>query len=375
MFIPNNPEKAVQKLSFLKKLGFFRSQYATILIFLLFINILFLPPLCRAEAESFLKEHSKSIVPVKTEKGSGTGFFINSCGSIATCFHVIQDAKSVQIKWDNAFWDAQVIYTEEKYDQAILQICRTDTPYLKIQKHIVERIPDQLAKISDPAVILGYPLGQEILTATSGKITEIYYRYEEMDGIQLSGMLENVTYQTDAPVQPGNSGSPVFDGKGTVIGMATAKKNVEGGASEMSFIHSSDHLLYKNRLLFQSADLEEKAVVLYRETEKCMQHDNPYYFKYSDCHKDNTGPFYYECPNVSCGIVTYRDIFAGSFLGIPLYVSCKPTVTPRRFEDGFLNKTAYSESFYLFLSQTAENAELKDLLQHRIKTKGRYAAP
>jgi len=369
MFIPNELERVIQKLSFFKKLSFFRPRCAKILISSFLIHFLFLHPIYGAEAESLLKQYSKSIVLVKTEKGSGTGFFINSCGSVATCLHVIQGAKTVQIKWDNAFLDARVIYREEKYDQAILQICRTDTPYLRIQKHIVERIPDQLAKTSDAVAILGYPLGQETLTLTGGKITEIYYRYEEMNGMQLSGMLENVTYQTDVPVQPGNSGSPVFDEKGTVIGMATARKDVADGVSEMSFIHSSDQLLCKNRLLFQSADLEEKAVVLYRETENCMQHRNPYYFKYTDCYKDNTGPFYYDCPNVSCGIVTYRDIFAGNFLGIPLYVSCKPTITPRNFEYPFFNKTTYSELFHLFLSQIAENAELKALLENRIKNK------
>ena len=369
MFIPNKAEKVIRKLSFSKKLSFFRPQCATIVIFSLLISFIFLHPAYGAEVELLLKEYSKSIVLVKTEKGSGTGFFINSCGSIATCFHVIQGAKTIQVKWDNALWDAQVIYKEEKYDQAIVQICRTDTPYLKIQKHIVERIPDQLAKTSDAVSILGYPFGQEVLTVTRGKITEIYYRYEEMGGMELSGMLENVIYQTDVPVQPGNSGSPVFDEKGTVIGMATAKKDAAEGASEMSFIHSSDHLLDKKRLLFQSADLEEKVVVLHRETEKCMHHGNPYYFRYADCCKDNTGPFYYECPNVSCGIVKYRDIFAGSFLGIPLYVSCKPTVTPRNFEDKFFDKTTYSESFYLFLCQTAENAEMKDLLANRMKAK------
>jgi len=119
---------------------------------------------------------------------------------------------------------------------------------------------------------MGYPFAAEKLSVASGKITDIYYRYEEMEGVLLSGTLENVAYQTDALVKPGNSGSPVFDMNGAVIGMAAAK-NRSCKETEKSFVNSMDKLLLRKELLFQPSVTEGK-ILFYKETENCLQNTN-----------------------------------------------------------------------------------------------------
>ncbi|WP_207681864.1 S1 family peptidase [Desulfonema magnum] len=313
---------------------------------------------------------SKTVVLIKTDKGTGTGFFINAYGTIATCYHVIQNANAINVRWKNRLTHAEVIYIEKKHDQALLNIFEKNTPYVQIQKHIAERVSDkQLVDPSDAVVVMGYPFASEKVKISNGKINDIYYKYE--GNLPLSGVLENVTYKTDLVLHPGNSGSPVFDTYGIVIGMASAKVDTskisslspkqekDKKVSGMSFINSLDKLLSQNRLLFQ-ANFEKKKTVLYKELEACLEHTNPYYFRYSDCFSDTSGSFYYECPHKSCGMAEYNDIFSGSFFDIPLYDSCKPTIIPRHFLPH-----PHSEKLYLFLQKIASNAELKKFITDR----------
>ncbi len=333
---------------------------------LLLISVLFPVfsyPAYSMDIKEISEKYAESVVLVKTDKGTGTGFFINAYGTVSTCYHVIQKAAKIEVRWNNTLVSAEVIHVEKKYDQALLSIFRENTPYLPVQKHIVERIPDHLLKASDTVATMGYPFAAEEPAVTLGKITEIYYRYEEMGGVVISGMLENITYKTDMLVQPGNSGSPVFDMNGIVVGMATAKidSSAMSDRSGKSFVNSIDRLFSRKEHLFQSAHPEKGEMQLYQESEKCLENTNPYYFKYVNCRKDTRDAFCYECANTSCGAVEYKDVFAGSFLGIPLYDSCRPTIISRRFPDG----TMHSKKFYCFLQQVAGNDELKKLLGGR----------
>ncbi|RLC15881.1 MAG: hypothetical protein DRI57_12185, partial [Deltaproteobacteria bacterium] len=316
---------------------------------IVFTLVLIFPHLAHTlDVGKISEEASKSIVFIKTDRGAATGFFINAYGTIATCYHVIHKAKWVKVRWKDKFADAEIIYIEKAYDQALLNILERDTPYVRIQKHIVERIPDQLIKKGTPLLVMGYPFGREELVKNKGKTGKRHYRYE--GGKQLSGVIENVTYETDMLVNPGNSGSPVFNADGVVIGMATAKVDTEKikNAHEKSFINSVDKLFDRNRLLFQSAALTQKKVLLCKELAVCEKNTNPYYFRYADCQKDVSASFYYDCPSESYETKGYNDLFAGSFFNLPLYTSCKATIIPRHFP-----KQRYSKKLYRFMKQLA----------------------
>lgn len=316
---------------------------------------------CSTDIKKVLKTYKESVVLIKTDRGTGTGFFINSCGTIVTCYHVIHQAKKVQVRWGKRFIPAEVIVREKKYDQALLNIHEQNTPYLPVQPHIVRRIPNRLMKKSDSIFVMGFPFAADKVSVNQGKIRDIFYKYEDMEGVIISGIIENIVYQTDMEVYPGNSGSPVFDKEGHVIGMAAARADIpkKKRVAPKSFAVSLDKLLSRKEILFQSVGFRKGEVILFKETEHCRGNTNPYYFRYADCHKDKdmADKFYYECPNISCGNVGYKGAFAGSFMGIPLYESCRPDIIPRHF-----SRYTYSRRFYAFLQRLVSNPELKKLL-------------
>ena len=148
-----------------------------------------------------------------TPTGTGTGFAINTDGYIATCYHVISDAKAIRIKGiDGNFektYNAKIVSTDEQNDLAIL----------KVDNATISSVPYNfaaiLSEVGEDVFVLGYPqtqhLGEE-LKLTTGVISS------------RSGYRGDVTtYQISAQVLPGNSGCPLFDNNGKVIGVVNAK--------------------------------------------------------------------------------------------------------------------------------------------------------
>ena len=148
-----------------------------------------------------------------TPSGSGSGFAISDNGYIATCYHVIADAKAIRIKgvngsFENAF-NVKVVATDEQNDLAILKI--DDTRFSQIPYFFAAELSD----VGESVFVLGYPqtqhLGEE-LKLTTGVISS------------RSGYRGDITtYQISAQVLPGNSGCPLFDDEGKVIGVVSAK--------------------------------------------------------------------------------------------------------------------------------------------------------
>ena len=148
-----------------------------------------------------------------TPSGSGSGFAIDNNGYIATCYHVIADAKVIRVRGINGIFEntfnAKVFATDEQNDLAILKIDDTrgsQIPY---------SLATQLSDVGENIFVLGYPqtqhLGEE-LKLTTGVISS------------RSGYRGDITtYQISAQVLPGNSGCPLFDNEGKVIGVVSAK--------------------------------------------------------------------------------------------------------------------------------------------------------
>lgn len=145
--------------------------------------------------------------------GSGSGFAISSDGYIATCHHVIAGAKEIRIKGINGTYEqaynAKVVAVDEQNDLAILKIDNirfSQLPYI---------FAPQLSDVGENVFVLGYPqtqyLGEE-LKLTTGVISS------------RSGYRGDITtYQISAQVLPGNSGCPLFDDDGRIIGVVNAK--------------------------------------------------------------------------------------------------------------------------------------------------------
>lgn len=156
-------------------------------------------------------------------KWSGTGFFLSKNGYIITNHHVIDGAKSIRVTSVNGnnskTYNAKVEVSDKQNDLAIIRI----TDYFSAINTIPYTFKFSVSNIGESCWVLGYPLIQtmgEDIKLTNGIISS------------KSGFDGNIAqYQISAPVQPGNSGGPVFDEKGNLIGIIQAKHGAAENAS------------------------------------------------------------------------------------------------------------------------------------------------
>ena len=174
------------------------------------------------------------------EQWTGTGYAIGN-GYLVTNNHVADEAKTISIKGVkgdmNTGYTAEVVATDKVNDIAILRI--TD-PNFKGFGTIPYAVQQRMADVGEDVFVLGYPLTQALgneIKLTNGIISS-------RTGFQ--GDIS--TYQISAPVQPGNSGGPMFDSKGNVIGIVVAGVP---GAENVGYAIKTSYL----KILIESAGL------------------------------------------------------------------------------------------------------------------------
>ncbi len=153
-------------------------------------------------------------------KGMGSGFIISSDGLILTNAHVVREAKDVTVKLsDRREFTAKVLGVDTTTDIAVLRIDAHDLPVVRLGD------PRSL-EVGDPVLAIGAPYGLE-QTATQGIVSA--------KGRSLPGDAVVPFIQTDAAVNPGNSGGPLFDGTGSVVGINAQIYSRSGGFQGLSF--------------------------------------------------------------------------------------------------------------------------------------------
>jgi serine protease Do len=153
-------------------------------------------------------------------KGMGSGFIISSDGLILTNAHVVREAKDVTVKLsDRREYSAKVLGIDTATDIAVLKVDAKDLPVVRLGD------PKNL-EVGDPVLAIGAPYGLE-QTATSGIVSA--------KGRSLPGDAVVPFIQTDAAVNPGNSGGPLFDGSGSVVGINSQIYSRSGGFQGVSF--------------------------------------------------------------------------------------------------------------------------------------------
>ncbi|MBS1502523.1 MAG: trypsin-like peptidase domain-containing protein, partial [Bacteroidetes bacterium] len=159
------------------------------------------------------------------DKTRGTGFAITSNGLIATAFHVVDRADSVFVQNSaGRVFKTKVLYTDPKNDVAILKINDTTFGGLGAIPYTFKKAESDLA---ENVYTLGYPQDSPVYNA--GWVTSL-------NGFNS----DTVDYQVSMPVNPGTSGAPLLDSKGSVIGIVKAKEtHMEG----VHFALKSNYLL------------------------------------------------------------------------------------------------------------------------------------
>jgi len=163
------------------------------------------------------------------ERFSGTGFAITSSGLIATNYHVISGADSVYVQ--NATgksFKAKVLYTEPQNDIAILKIVDTSFRNLGAIPYTFKKAESDLA---ESVYTYGYP--QDAPHFDEGRVTS---------AVGLNG--DSLDYQISIAINPGNSGSPLMDSRGNVVGIIQGKQTQLEGvhfAVKASYLLSAIH--------------------------------------------------------------------------------------------------------------------------------------
>jgi serine protease Do len=153
-------------------------------------------------------------------RGEGSGFIISNDGTILTNAHVVQDAKEVTVKLtDRREFKAKVLGADPQTDVAVLKIDAKNLPVVKVGD------VNQL-QVGEWVLAIGSPYGLEN-TATAGIVSA--------KGRSLPDDTSVPFIQTDVAVNPGNSGGPLFNDRGEVVGINSQIYSRTGGFQGLSF--------------------------------------------------------------------------------------------------------------------------------------------
>lgn len=180
--------------------------------------------------------NKNSLSQNKKGPSQGTGFLVNNQGYILTNFHVIEDAKTIKvegIKGDFTVpFTARVVAIDRLTDLALLKI---ESKLVTFENPPYEFINSKNVSKAERIFALGYPLQY----AMGGEV-------KVTDGIinSLTGYKQSISeFQISAAVQPGNSGGPLLNSQGQLIGIISAKIKSEF-AEQVGYAIKSDYILF-----------------------------------------------------------------------------------------------------------------------------------
>jgi S1-C subfamily serine protease len=151
-------------------------------------------------------------------QATGSGFTINTDGTILTNYHVVENAVKVSVSFEHGKTvEAKVIGKDPSNDLAVLRI-----PTEGLTLHPLTLGDSGKAQVGDPVLAIGNPFGLD-RTLTTGVVSALQREITSPNGFRIDNVL-----QTDAPINPGNSGGPLLNEAGEVIGI---NSQIETGGS------------------------------------------------------------------------------------------------------------------------------------------------
>jgi S1-C subfamily serine protease len=150
---------------------------------------------------------------------SGTGFFVSRAGHLITNYHVIEGCDVSKLTFRGKEIKTDTLAVDKMNDLAILKA--------NLNPSKVYTVATEDAALLENIIIAGYPLGKKVSSAiktSKGSITA------------LAGYGDNYSeFQTDAALNQGNSGGPIMDQKGNVVGVAVANYGKQAGVESFNF--------------------------------------------------------------------------------------------------------------------------------------------
>src|SRR3954452_18656630 len=158
-------------------------------------------------------------------QAEGSGFVIDSDGHVATNQHVVDGATSITVTFaDGKTASAKVVGTDPSTDVAVIKV---DAPESEL--HPLTFADSNSVEVGDGAVAIGSPFGLED-TVTTGIVSALNRTIQAPNNFTISGAI-----QTDAAINHGNSGGPLLNSSGQVIGINSQIESDSGGSDGVGF--------------------------------------------------------------------------------------------------------------------------------------------
>jgi serine protease Do len=150
-----------------------------------------------------------AVVGVERRGGQGSGVVIAPDGYVLTNAHVAAGGGPLRVRLPGArAVDGELVGADERTDLAVVRAAARDLPSL--------RPSDRRLRVGEIVLAIGNPLGFE-RSVTAGVVSALHRNLAAPRGVVLEGLV-----QTDAAVNPGNSGGPLLDARGAIVGITTA---------------------------------------------------------------------------------------------------------------------------------------------------------
>jgi putative serine protease PepD len=171
-------------------------------------------------------------ITVRTAGGSaeGSGFVYDSSGRIVTNQHVVDGAQSISVRfWNGKTYSAQLVGSDSSTDLAVIKVNAPDSQLYPLTLGSSSKLA-----VGDAVVAIGSPFGLEE-TVTSGIVSALHRSIDSPANFAISD-----TIQTDAAINHGNSGGPLLNAQGQVIGVNAQIRSDSGDNAGVGFAIPSD---------------------------------------------------------------------------------------------------------------------------------------
>ncbi len=200
----------------------------------------------RSVVEITVDSTSGSPFGQQQQQAQGSGFVYDENGDIVTNEHVVDGASSISVRfWNGATYKAKLVGSDSSTDLAVIKVSAPASLLTPL-----ELADSSKVTVGDPVVAIGSPFGLEG-TVTSGIVSALHRAMEAPNNFTI-----NDSIQTDAAINHGNSGGPLLNGLGQVIGINAQIDSESGGSDGVGFAIPSDTVRAIASQLVQSGKVE-----------------------------------------------------------------------------------------------------------------------